>query len=284
MKETLKFLISKTFLKHLGIAVGSLIILLIITLTGLDLYTHHGEAIKVPDFTGLTESQFGQMIENTDLRYEIIDSVHVATVAPGVVVEQSPKPGSFVKSNRNIFFTINAMKPEQILLPRVTDYSLRNAQSILESYGLKVGRFIYMPSEYKNLVLGIHYKGKPIEPGTALLRGSAVDLLVGRGLSDASTNLPNLIGMTIGQAKNFLEQASLNLGAIAYDTTITTHIDTVMAVIWKQDPDASSAVSLYLGSSVDIWVTSDSTFQVMQSLSPGDSADTKGKDESESFE
>ncbi|MBN2164830.1 MAG: PASTA domain-containing protein [Marinilabiliaceae bacterium] len=266
MKNTLLFLISKLFLKHIGIAIGILILFIVSTFIWMRFYTHHGEAFKTPDFTGLTEYQFAQMIEQMNLRYKIIDSVHFINLTPGAVVEQSPKPGNKIKRNRNIFFTINAINPEKVMVPRLTDYSLRNAQVVLESYGLKVGRLIYVPSEYKNLILGQHYKGKAIEPGIPVLKGSTIDLLVGRGLSDEKTNLPNLTGLSVTEASNYLNGISLNLGTIAFDSTVITSEDSAIAFIWKQTPDAKSTVKLQLGSSIDIWVTCDSALIQTDSL------------------
>ena len=52
--DFLKFLVSKKFFRHLGLAVALLLILLLGTLLWLRIYTHHGQAITVPDLTGLT--------------------------------------------------------------------------------------------------------------------------------------------------------------------------------------------------------------------------------------
>lgn len=278
------FLISKVFLKHLGIAIAISTLLLVFTFIWMNIYTHHGEAYKVPDFTGLTESQFAEMVIQMDFRYEIIDSVHFSDITPGAVVEQSPKPGSKVKRNRNIFFTINAMQPEKVLIPRLSDYSLRNAQAILESYGLKTGRLIYVPSEYKNLVLGQHLNGKPVEPGIPVLKGTSIDLLVGKGLSNQRTNLPDLIGLTIDEAKNYLQGISLNLGTIAYDTTIISEEDSAIAFVWRQDPDVESSIRLQLGSSIDIWVSTDSILIMPDSIEVNNIDETTVTTDPDSFE
>ncbi|MFW6275835.1 MAG: PASTA domain-containing protein, partial [bacterium] len=161
----LKTIFSKAFAKHLGIIVISGVIVIFLIFQGLKLYTRHGKAFEVPDFTGLTEKQLSHLIEKNKLRYAIIDSVYIEDSPPGVVIEQTPSPGSLVKKNRNIFFTINSWTPEKIKMPDVIDYSIRNARVMLESFGLEIGELSYVPSEYTNLVLGQHYKGKPIEPG-----------------------------------------------------------------------------------------------------------------------
>jgi len=198
------------------------------------------------------------LVQQKKLRYKIIDSVNVAGVTPGAVVEQTPKPDSKVKENRTIFFTINAYSAEQVPMPQLVDFSLRNAQVTLESYGIKVGQLIYIPSEYTQLVLGQHYEGKPIEPGTLIAKGSSIDLLVGQGLSNEKTEVPDLFGMTLEEAKSLLQANSLNIDAVIYDDSIPNHEDSLRAFVWKQLPEAELGKKLRLGSSLDVWLTIDS--------------------------
>lgn len=254
-----KFLISKLFLKHLGIAFGILVFLLITTFITLSIYTYHGESFSVPDFYSLTEDQLQDLITNNDLKYKIIDSVHITNFTPGAVVEQTPKAGALVKKNRTIFFTINAITPEKIQMPKLNDYSLRNARVTLESYGLRTGELIYIPSEYTNLVLGQHLNGKPIAPGTPVLKGTAIDLLVGKGLSNKRTNIPDLFTLTLTQAKEKCQNLSLNVGATIYDSTVVSVEDSLSAFIYNQNPRSTSNSKLRLGSSLDIWLTKDSS-------------------------
>ncbi|MFT3737890.1 MAG: PASTA domain-containing protein [Breznakibacter sp.] len=258
MKGFFKFIFSKLFLKHVGLAVLIGIVLLFAVFFSLGLYTGHGRSREVPNFHGLLESQIANMVEDLDLKYQIFDSVHISNVTPGAVVEQSPKPGSRVKKNRTIFLTINALSPEMILTPRVVDYSLRNAVNILESYGLRVGKLVYVPSEYTNLVVGQMYNGKPIEPGTQIEKGTAIDLMIGKGLGEESTKLPDLLGLTLEEAHGYLNGVSLNMGTVAADETVVSASDSAGAVIWKQSPSPEEAKTMQLGASIDVWITRDS--------------------------
>jgi beta-lactam-binding protein with PASTA domain len=262
----IKFLFSQTFLKQIGIILGVFILILVTTFIGLNLYTNHGESYPVPDFSGLTEDQLKEMIEQIEYRYEIIDSVHIPELLPGVVVEQNPKAGAKVKKNRTIFFTINALTSEQVKVPNLVDYSLRNAKVILETYGLNTGNLIYIPSEFTNLVLGQHFEGKPIEPGTSVDKGSRIDLLIGEGLSQEKTNIPDLIGLTMEEAEQFSQSVSLNIGARILDSTVVSAADSLLAFIWKQRPDPNDGRRLRLGESIDIWVTLDSLKIISDSL------------------
>ena len=254
-----KNIFNKTFAWHLGIVFGSGILVILLTFFGLDLYTRHGQSFELPDFKGLTENQFSDLIEKYDLRYSIIDSVYVNDAPPGIVLEQTPKAGAPVKKNRNIFFTINSWEPEKVQVPDVIDYSIRNARVMLESYGLEVGELMYVPSEYSNLVLGQHYQGKPIKPGKLLERGSTIDLVVGKGLSNENTAVPHLIGLKREKAKEVSQNVSLNIGAEIYDTTVVSQEDSTDAFVWQQRPEASRQNQLPLGSSLDIWLTTDSS-------------------------
>ncbi|MFW5754328.1 MAG: PASTA domain-containing protein [Marinilabiliaceae bacterium] len=255
-----KNIFNKTFAWHLGIVFASGILVIVLIFIGLDIYTRHGQEFEAPDFRGLTEEQFTDLIEKHDLRYAIIDSVYVADSVPGVVLEQTPKAGSLVKKNRNIFFTINSWEPEKVQMPDVIDYSIRNARVMLESFGLEVGELMYVPSEYSNLVLGQHHEGKAIEPGTSLERGSTIDLVVGKGLSNQRTAVPHLVGLKKEAAKEVIKELSLNIGAEIYDTTVVNKEDSAEAFVWKQNPEASRENLLQLGSSIDLWLTTDSSY------------------------
>ncbi|WP_291857554.1 PASTA domain-containing protein [Marinilabilia sp.] len=275
-----KIIFNRAFAKHLGIAVLVGILVILLTFWVLNLYTRHGKGFAAPDFTGLTEQQLEHLIQENELRYAIIDSAHINELPPGVVIEQTPKAGSMVKKNRNIFFTINAWTPEKVQVPDVIDYSIRNARVMLESFGLEVGKLIYVPSEYTNLVLGQHYKGKPVEAGTPLERGAVIDLIVGQGLSNRTTAVPDLKGLYYDEAKQISQDLSLNIGAQIFDSTIVSREDTLKAFVWKQRPSGSGDSRLRLGSSIDIWLTVDSSY-IMSDTSKVDTAETPEQEFSE---
>ncbi len=262
----IKFIISKSFLKNLGMIVATIILLLTIIFVSLNIYTHHGEANPLPDFSGLTESQFKDVIKKSDLRYKIIDSVHIADKLPGVVIEQTPNVGEKVKRNRTIFFTINSYTQEKVQMPNVVESSFRDAKVTLESYGLKTGKIIYVPSEYTNLVMGQMYKGKPIERGILIPKGSRIDLMIGKGLSNRKTNVPDLKELSLKKAEQTCLNTSLNIGAIICDSTIVTAEDSATAFVWKQKPEAKDGTQLFLGSSIDIWISLDTAKILPNSL------------------
>ncbi len=258
----LKFLLTRVFLKNLLIAFGIGFFLLIASLIWLRVFTHHGQALTVPDLTGLSLEEVDVITKAKKIRYTVTDSVFYKELPKGTVVKQNPHQGSKVKVNRTIYLSMNAINPERVTMPTVTGVSLRQARATLETYGLSLGKISYKPDIAVNIVLEQRINDTIINPGSMIIKGSAVNLVLGRGLSDQTTLVPNLVGIDVITSKELLADRYLNYGAIVYDNSVATGLDTLFAFVWKQRPDVAEAteeVRLQLGSNVDIWVTVDST-------------------------
>jgi len=156
------------------------LVLIIIVLIWLMSYTNHGEKQVVPDVVGLRVESAANLFEGKGMRYEVIDSVYSDAVPKGAIVEQDPAAGSIVKQDRKIYLITNAVLDEMVALPEVTDISVRQAGTLLEASGFKIAKVTYKPSEYKDLVLGVYYRGRQVMPGETLLAGSGVELYVGQ--------------------------------------------------------------------------------------------------------
>ena len=255
----LKFLISKYFLKHLGIAISVIFGISIIALLFLRIYTRHGQALSVPDITGLSIPEADSILTERELRYQIVDSVYNANLMRGSIIDQNPRPEFKVKENRTIFLTINAFNPEIIRMPNVVGVSLRQARAIVLTAGLNIGQLTYVPDIAVNNVLQQKFNGDVIEEGDSIVKGSYIDLVLGRGLSNEKTAAPDLVGMLFEQAKERITNRYLNLGAVIYDASFEDAEDSLNAFVWKQKPEFDEENLMNLGSSVDIWLTADST-------------------------
>ncbi|MBT3384017.1 MAG: PASTA domain-containing protein [Prolixibacteraceae bacterium] len=252
-----KFLLSGVFLRQLIFAAALFVIIIILTLRGLKIYTRHGQANPVPNFTGLNQTEANEIANQHNLLVEIIDSAHVNGALPGVVVEQVPENGFKVKENRTVFLTINATLPEQVALPKLTDISFRQAQVLIENCGLVIGQISYQPSEYNGLVLNIQQDSTDILPGEQLAKGDSVDLIIGSDQEIALTPLPNVIGLTIQEARTTITDAMLNPGVLIFDDSVILMEDSLNAKIWQQRPSRINSATVNLGSTVDLWVTVD---------------------------
>lgn len=253
------FILSKVFIKNLGLAIVIVVGVVMMLLIWLNFYTRHGQARPVPDFFGLTMEQTAKLAKKSRLKYQVIDSVYTILVPRGCVAEQNPKPGFKVKKWRNVVLTINAFSPEMVAMPNLVDLSLRQAKLLVESSGLEVGLLRYRPDLSLDVVLDQLYKGKNISEGDSLQKGSVIDLVLGKGLSNQRTPVPDLIGMYLNPAKNKILVSSLNLGTYVYDNTILNGEDTLNAFVFKQNPEYKEHATLQLGSAIYLWLSVDST-------------------------
>lgn len=245
------FIKSKSFLYSIIGIVALSGVTLYLLYNWLNNYTHHGESITVPDVRGLTEEKLVRFIEDKHLQYKIIDSLYEDGKEPGTVIEQDPKPDSKVKENRTIYLTVNSSKPPKVKMPDLVDVSYRQAEAILQTFGLRVGQTIYRPDLAKNAVLEQLYKGRVIKPGTEIYKGSAIDLMLGDGLGNAEVPVPNLTGLTKGEALFVLKGSSLNIGTITFDNGVKNEED---AKVYKQIPEADGGASIKQGEAIDIFL------------------------------
>ena len=252
------FIFSKIFLKNLGMAAVLIVGILMGLLIWLNFYTRHGQSRPVPDFTGLSTEQVVRQARKSKVRFQIIDSVYTSDVPRGCIAEQNPKPGFRVKKWRNIILTLNAYNPEMVAMPNLIDIPKRQAIALIESAGLEVGSLRYIPDISLDVVIEQLHNGIGIGSGDSLQKGSIIDLVLGKGLSNQRTSVPDLIGLSLGSAKNRILGASLTLVTSVFDNSIVSGKDSANAFVYKQKPDYSIDATLQLGSSIYLWLTVDS--------------------------
>ena len=253
-----RFLLTKQFLRHLGLAAALTLILLLGTLLWLKIYTHHGKTIVVPDLTGLTVEEVDDVTSSRHLRFEVIDSVFSMEMPRGTVIKQNPNPTSRVKKNRKIFLTMNAVNPEMVSMPQLIGLSFRQARLALQNAGLVQGSITYKPDFAKNNVLQQMHGDSVINEGTEIAKGAVIDLVLGMGLSSQTTRVPNLVGLGLAEATEIISDYYLNLGAITYDESFEEAQDSSEARVWRQYPDYDEFKRLNMGMEIDIWLTLDS--------------------------
>ncbi|MCX7744435.1 MAG: PASTA domain-containing protein [Flavobacteriales bacterium] len=243
----------KVFWLNLLLAVVAFVVVTILLFKSFGIYTHHNEAIEVPDLTGLQVEDVRDLLADKNLQLATVDSVFEVPkekkhVAYGSVIDQNPKPGEKVKRNRRFYIVIRSVSPPMVEMPDLIDLSLRQAIGILEAKGLKLGKTIKkpgMPPVMKQL-----YKGKPIAPGTKIPKGSVIDVWIGEGGSDVKVGVPNLIGKTRSEALMILSTSNLNMGAEIYTEGVK---DTAKARVIRQSPSPTTEPTITEGSDIDLW-------------------------------
>lgn len=167
---------------QLGLALLVTIVLVFLVLRWLNNTTNHGEFVEVPDFSKMSVMDMRKSVEESSLRYEVLDSANYNPDYPRFsIIEQNPKAGEKVKENRMIYFTVNPSGYKKVTVPNIIQVTQRNAASMLRAVGLDVERVSYRNELGKDMVYFIKYKGKQIKPGDKLPKTSKVELVCGNG-------------------------------------------------------------------------------------------------------
>ncbi|MRT94848.1 PASTA domain-containing protein [Ancylomarina sp. 16SWW S1-10-2] len=252
-----QFFKSGIFYKNLGLSIIIAVVLVWITLQSLRLYTNHGEEIEVPSLYGMSLEEGTNLIKETNLRYSIYDSVYNSVLPAGSIIDQSPKANAVVKRNRNIFLTINSLKPEQIRFPNLIDNSFRQAYEILSTNGFKIGTLKYVDSDFYNLVLYAEFKGDSLKQGDFIDKGTSIDLVLGKG-NNVKVLTPELVGRHYNDAKEHILLSNLNFGRITFDNSVSNLTDSLNAQVYQQSHAYEDQSKITPGSKINIWLTTDS--------------------------
>lgn len=173
----------KIFL-HIGIMMVVAVVIGWLAMLWLDVWTRHDDTITVPSVKTLSFGEAATRLDHEGLVAVLSDSVYDKSTRPGTVIDQNPKVGTVVKEGREIYLTINAFLPKMVSLPTLTDISLRQAKSILE--GLEIKKVVEkrVPSDFKDLVLAVRYKGTRLSPGARVPVNATIELEVGEGKAE----------------------------------------------------------------------------------------------------
>ena len=225
------------FITHILAAIGLVVLLLLIFFGSLSWLTGYGKIEKVPSVTGQNIVAAKKSLEDKGFDVVIQDSVYVDSVAKQAVLRQIPEADAMVKSGRTIYLTINRTIPPQVEMPNLAGFSVKSAEMYLISLGLKMGEVSYRPDIARNSVLEQLYNNSIIKPGTKIPTGSVISFVLGSGVGSGDMNVPDIVGMTLDQAKDYLSSYGVSIGSIVAMGAIK---DSASSFIVKQTPAALS--------------------------------------------
>lgn len=251
-----QFITKKPLWANILFAIALISVLLFIFLFSLNWITHHGKILKIPQVTGKSLAEAKKQLESQGFDITIQDSVYVDTLPPLNVVKQFPEPDAEVKINRTVYLTLNRAAPPLIQMPQLVGQSFRSAAILLKQTGLKLGDTSFVPDFAKNSIKKQLYNGQEISFGTKIPLGAKIDLVISNGIADDDMAVPDLVGMTYGDAKVLMEGSNLEFGARVIKGDVK---DSASAFIYRQSPeritDEHKVNRIHPGQLVDIWLS-----------------------------
>lgn len=255
MKSIFSFIFSKKYLYHLIAILIVWIIVVFGTAWYLKSHTNFGEKISVPSLYEIHADDIPALMKSKGLAYEIIDSVYVDNWPKGTVCWQHPKPtdstSEYVKSGRTIQLSIVPLKPKMVQVPSVLDKSKRMAESQLESLGLRT-KISYKPSNVgPGYVMEQLLNGQSIKSNQSVPKGTLIELVIAKGNGGAVVTLPNLIDLTISEAR--IRLINLNLALHTECPSCNSDDEIELARIVSQSPIGGEGANVASGTIITVW-------------------------------
>jgi serine/threonine-protein kinase len=169
-----------------------------------------GTEVEVPAVLATEIGPAREGLEARDLVLEATGSRHDPRVPAGQILSQDPPAGARLKPGRKVKVLIS-LGPEDLRVPQVVGMPVARARVLLGQAKLQVGTVAYVHSRgnEENLVVS---QDPPAE--AAAERGGTIDLLVSRGVRSARRVMPDLVGMTVADARRLLERNGFALGSV----------------------------------------------------------------------
>lgn len=166
-------------------AMAVVIVLLCVAVKfGLDLYTHHGEGIAVPELKGMSYHKARLLLEEEGLNIIVSDSGYQKTMPADCILAQTPGAGTKVKAGHAIYVTVNSPSSPTFAIPDIVDNSsYREAEAKLMAMGFRLTEPQKVVGE-KDWVYGIICRGRRVSNGDRVPIDYPLTLMIGTGSYD----------------------------------------------------------------------------------------------------
>lgn len=186
---------------------------------------------QVPNVVGSSIADASRKLSEAGFTPARGESRYHSSAPVDVVLGQTPVPGSVETQGARVVLDVS-LGQQQALVPRIVGLALADAELRLQNAGLGVGEV----SEEQNPAPRGQVLGSQPAVGARAPTGSSVDLTVSRG--PASVEVPDVIGLSVTQARSLLLKLDLVVDHIALDSASDTPANTVVT----QSPGSGSSV------------------------------------------
>lgn len=170
------------------------------------------DLVEVPPVEGLPLEQGREKLFAVGLLTEIRSRDYDNTIAEDAIISQSPERGEKVKKGRRVLVALSKGK-EFAAIPDVKNFTEHQARVELKKRGFTVGdvKKTYNDKKPADAVIDAFP-----QCGATISRDMKIELIVSKGAKPTSTEMPNIVGESLADAKKKLEDSGLAVGKMNY--------------------------------------------------------------------
>ena len=175
-------------------------------------YTRQNQNKVMMDVINRNLNDAIKLLKSENYRHEVSDTLYTNKFSLGTIIDQYTKPNTRVKSGRTVRLKI-AHPEKSVAIPNLIGQSRRSAELELNQMGLLIDTVYteYNP-EYPNGTIAWQYP----KAGDRRKKGMGIQITVSKGMPPNFFQVPNLIGLSINQAKDLIFKSRLKVGKISY--------------------------------------------------------------------
>lgn len=168
-----------------------------------------GREVAMPDVVGAGAAQARQVLRGRGLGMKAEDRIY-SQLPLDAVVRQSPPSATRVKIGQDVHVVLS-LGPQKVTIPQLQQRSLRAAQVELLRGGMQLGEVssAYLPGSAPDTVVQ-QYPA----PGATDVSSPHVNLLVALGPRPPAYVMPELFGLSVGEAESKLAAAGLKISKV----------------------------------------------------------------------
>ena len=173
-------------------------------------YVNAGAEAEVPDVVGMPFADAEEVLKKKG--FEVLrDEPRFSDQVPaGVVLMQLPYGGATTKKGRRIYLT-ESRGVELISMPNLVGRPLREARITLMRQGFEIGEIEY---EFNDTIMRDLVYEQSVPAGVGARPATEIDLMLSKGPSTRYSMMPNLVGLSLDEARTRLASAGLTLGVV----------------------------------------------------------------------
>lgn len=200
--------------------------------------------VVVPDVVGLHKDDALKKLESVNLSVIIENPKFNDKIKKDHIVYQRPEGNSTVKSNRHVYIAFSSGN-HLTKMPDIKGKSLRNVEVTIKRLGFVLNNITKVKSEKKANTIVRQFP----KAGSDIPKGTKVSVKVSIGPSIGMVRVPDLLGQSLKEAEQTLNQNSLKVGKVSYQKSPNLLPNTVI----EQYPSKNKLINV--GSTIDIFVT-----------------------------